>query len=215
MAEQDVDKIVMEAFFNSCKGGTFVEVGAARPDFLSISKLYRDHDWRIIAIEPNPEFCQLHRANGFEVLEYACGQSNEDNVDFFVVDSMGADYLGGNVQYESFSSLGIRGEYAKLHKTVDTKVKKIKVKMRTLDRILEEHAPDISLVDILSIDVEGWELEVMKGLSFNVYRPKVLIIENLFDDASYQQFLLEQGYKLWKHLAPNEVYVRTTDDRND
>ena len=36
----------------------------------------------------------------------------------------------------------------------------------------------------MCINVERWELEVLGGLSFDLFKPKVLIIENLF---------LEQG----------------------
>ena len=34
-------------------------------------------------------------------------------------------------------------------------------------------------IDILSIDVEGFELKVLKGLNFNKYKPKIIIVEFL------------------------------------
>jgi hypothetical protein len=109
MAEGNVDRLVQEAFFPPPHTGrSFVDVGAARPDYLSISSLYRSLGWRVIAIEPNPAFAELHRERGFEVLQYACGDHDEDDVEFFVVDSHGADYAGGRVSFESFSSLGIK-----------------------------------------------------------------------------------------------------------
>jgi Methyltransferase FkbM domain len=75
-------------------------------------------------------------------------------------------------------------------------VRRIKVKVRRLDTILAEHAPDVSRLDLVSVDVEGWELEVLDGLSFERYRPKVLIVENLFAEAGYRQALAERGYAL-------------------
>jgi|ERR1035441_9223207 hypothetical protein len=101
-AEKDIDRVVREAFFPDGTSGVLVEVGAARPDYLSISASFRERGWKIIAVEPNPEFCALHRANGHYVLQYACSDEDKDNVDFFVVDSNGADYLGGKVSFESF-----------------------------------------------------------------------------------------------------------------
>ena len=67
-AEGGLDRIVHERFFGDASAGVFVDVGAARPDYLSF---YRSAGWRVIVIEPNPEFCAAHRALGHEVLEYA------------------------------------------------------------------------------------------------------------------------------------------------
>ena len=70
--EGELDLIVYEHFFPPAPAGGFVDVGAARPDSLSMSALYHELGWRVIAIEPNPVFCEAHRAVGHEVLEYAC-----------------------------------------------------------------------------------------------------------------------------------------------
>ena len=113
-AEKDIDKVVREAFFRNLPQGkgVLVEVGAARPDYLSIGASFREVGWRVIAIEPNPEFCAMHRALGLEVLQYACSDEDRDGVDFFLVDSQKADYLDGKVTFESLSSLGIEGKFA-------------------------------------------------------------------------------------------------------
>jgi FkbM family methyltransferase len=209
-AEKDVDLIVLQTFFHDKETpGVFVEVGAAHPEFLSISARYRQLGWKIISIEPNPEFCKIHRGLGYTVHEYACGDTDQDNVDFYVVDSKGVDYGGGNVSFESFSSLGIKDEFSDLYKTVENEreVSKIKVNVRRLDTIMEECAPDLKKIDILAIDVEGWELNVLAGFSLNNFEPKVVILENLFNKREYTEYMQSNGYFLWKKLDPNEVYV--------
>ena len=68
-AEDQIDRVVRESFFEDYTyKGVIVEVGAAGPEYLSISRHFREHGWRVFAIEPNPEFCELHRQAGFEVL---------------------------------------------------------------------------------------------------------------------------------------------------
>ena len=203
--EGELDRIVRDHFFPGVSDGVFVDVGAARPDFLSMSALYRAAGWRVIAIEPNPVFCQAQRAAGYDVLEYACSDHDEDAVDFEVVDSGGAPYEGGAVSFESFSSLKVKDSYRTLREELP--VRRIKVNVRRLDTILAEHAPDVDRLDIVSVDVEGWELEVLDGLSFDRYRPEVLIVENLFDDAKYRRAMRERGYELWRSVAPNDVYA--------
>jgi FkbM family methyltransferase len=208
MAEGNVDSLVYQAFFSRDKiGRVVIEVGAARPDFLSISAYFRSLEWNVLAIEPNPAFCELHRKSGYEVLQYACGDHDEDEVDFTIVESLNSQYGGETVTFESFSSLGVRGAYLELAKTCAVIEKKIKVKLRRLDTILEIHAPNLQEIDILAIDVEGWELQVMQGLSVSRYRPKVLIVENLFGDPSYNAYMEGIGYALWQAVFPNQVYV--------
>jgi FkbM family methyltransferase len=204
-AEGDVDKILRQRFFPNQNAGVFVDVGAANPDYLSVSALYRSLGWKIIAIEPNPAFCEMHRKRGHDVLQYACGERDEDDVDFCVVDSHGAPYENGQVSYESFSSLAIKDSYARIRPNMD--VQKIKVKLRRLDTILRMHAPDIRHIDILSVDVEGWELEVLAGLDFAKHRPRVLVIENLFDDPAYRTQINGYGYVFCGFVFPNDVYV--------
>lgn len=159
-----------------------------------------------MALEPNPAFFELHKALGHEVYPYACGDHDEDGVSFSVVDSHGTNYEEGTVSFESFSSLAIKDAYAALKPNLD--VRKIQVDLRRLDTILATHAPEAREIDIISADVEGWELEVLRGLTFEKYRPKVLILENLFDDPGYVQTMQEKGYYRWLRLYPNDVYVR-------
>lgn len=211
-AEGDIDRYIRARFFPTQNTGVFVDVGAARPDFLSISALFRSIGWTIFAIEPNPAFCEFHRRLGYEVLQYACGDHDEDDVDFSVVDLHEFPYMNGAVTNESFSSLGFKDEYSKLRdKHADWRnidIKKIKVKLRRLDTILQTHAPHIDHIDVLSIDVEGWELEVIAGLDLHRFKPRVMVIENLFDYQSYREYMGRNGYTLWKYSPPNDVYIR-------
>jgi FkbM family methyltransferase len=210
-AEKDVDKVVADAFFPDRNSGVFIEVGAAKPDYLSISASFRALGWEIIAVEPNPEFCKLHEARGYKILQYACSDEDQDDVDFYVVNSHSADYMGGEVSFEGFSSLGIKGQYAELRETVKekTSVGTIKVNVRRLDSLLANYAPEVREIDIVAVDVEGWELSVMRGLDIDRYQPKVVILENLFKSKDYVEFMRERGYTLWKRLEPNDVYVRS------
>lgn len=205
-AEGAVDQIVRERFFPEQSSGVVVEVGAARPDYLSISALYRSLGWQVIAIDPNPAYAEQYGALGYELLQYACAEQDADDVDFTVVDSHGGEYRGGGVTFESFSSLGVRGDFATLKPDLDAST--IKVQVRRLDNILRDHAPEVGKIDLLAVDVEGWELEVLSGLDFDRYRPKVVILENLFFSESYRRFMRSRDYVLWRLITPNEVWVR-------
>ena len=220
-AENDIDRLVLAHFFVN-DGAMFrpggwlgrrrviVDVGAARPDYLSISAGFRSIGWKVIAIEPNPKFCEAHRRMGYEIYQYACSDDDDDDQDFTVVDSHESSYHGGTVSNKSFSSLGIQGKFADLLETVrdKTSTEIIKVNVRKLDTILRRHEPSTRRIDVLAVDVEGWELKVIKGFSMERYRPSVVILENLFEDSAYHDAMGARGYKLWRRIEPNDVYVR-------
>lgn len=86
--------------------------------------------------------------------------------------------------------------------------KTMAVKVRKLDTILAANEPHLRAFDILAVDVEGWELNVMRGLSLERYRPKIVILESVFNDPEYVPFMHERGYTLWRRLEPDDVYVR-------
>lgn len=87
----------------------------------------------------------------------------------------------------------------------------IKVRTRRLDTILA-NVGDLKRLDVLAVDVEGWELECLKGFSFGSLAPKVAIIENLFLDVGMVEFMKAHGYELWRRLEPNDVYCRVDAD---
>jgi len=205
-AEGGIDVLVYDAFFAGVPDGVMVEIGAAGPELLSISALYRDLGWRVVAVEPNPVFCRAWREAGLDVLEYACGDRDQDDVPFQVVDSHGTIYEGASVSFESLSSLEIKDAYRAVHAEPDART--IRVNLRRLDTLLADHAPDVERVDLLAVDVEGWELEVLDGLSFDRYRPRVVIAENLFAEHGYRDAMAARGYGLWRRLWPNDVYLR-------
>lgn len=209
-AESNVDQIVFKEFFGE-HPGNLIEIGAARPNWLSIGAFYRANKWDVLSIEPNPTFAQMHRDVGHDVLEFACGSEDKDCVDFTIVDSEGAKYRDGQVSYESWSSLSIRDEYADIFPGLETR--NIEVKQRKLDTLISQFRSDWQNIDIICVDVEGWELEAISGLDFNKFKPKVIIIENLFYKQSYRAFMKARGYKLWKILAPNEIYIRNENKK--
>ena len=192
-----------ESFLSKPKSKIMVEVGAAGPEHLSQSKPFKDDGWRCICVEANPNFAEMHRQYGNEIYEYAASSSDADDVDF---------HIASNCQAESFSSLGVStsvcvGSGYGGKSSIQTNT--VKVKVRKLDSILEEAGVD--QIDYLIIDVEGWELEVMKGFSVSKYSPKVIVLECIGDATEYHNYMNEVGYYFDSYdetTGPNYVYVK-------
>jgi FkbM family methyltransferase len=194
-------------FFNQIESGVMVEVGAAGPEFLSQSKPFRDIGWRCICIDPNPEFAKMHRDVGNEIYEYACSYEDKDDVNFEMV----TQPIHG-ITYESFSSIEVSEKLASFgysNGKKDLSINIIKVNVRKLDTILEE--ANVSKVNYVIVDTEGWERNVMEGFTPSKYQPKVIVLENAFADT-YQEFntyMANLGYDFDSFddtTGPNLVY---------
>jgi hypothetical protein len=78
--------------------------------------------------------------------------------------------------------------------------------VRTLDDILiEARAP--ARFELLSIDVEGHELEVLSGFDFARWRPRLILLEDHVGNLKKHRFLRAAGYRLIRRFENNGWYV--------
>jgi len=71
-----------------------------------------------------------------------------------------------------------------------------------------ERYPHIPSVDFVSIDTEGTELNVLKGFDLVKYNPKVLLIENNYNDTDVEEYLKDFGYIKVKRNYVNDFYIK-------
>ncbi len=98
-----------------------------------------------------------------------------------------------------------------------------KVKTDTLNNIIKNSKYNNMKFNFLSIDVEGHELEVLKGLDFNKYKPDVIVvefldlstkklevknlnIENLFKTELYK-YLITKNYILVNYIYSDLIFI--------
>ena len=100
--------------------------------------------------------------------------------------------------------------------------KKIDIQTNTLENILDNYS--IKTIDLLTIDVEGFELKVLKGLNFDKYKPSVIIVEFLDLEANKWEipynnldnvlkseiysFLINKNYKLVNWVNGDLVFIQ-------
>ena len=206
-AEFNTDKIIREKYFPDYDyKGIMVEVGGATPEFLSMSKHFKDNGWRTIIIEPNPTFVQQHIDVGNEVYQFAC--SYEDRDGEFTIVEQSVNAYGGVVTDHSFSSISVKESYLKHtnFNLTESNSKKINVKIKKLYSILKDI--NVNKIDILSIDVEGWEIEVMRGLDTKNINCKLIVVENYLNDKSYTDYFQSVGYTLSDEISYNQIYLK-------
>jgi FkbM family methyltransferase len=151
----------------------------------------------------------LHRKRGNEVYPYACGQADLDGQDFEIAHRDG-DYEKDQFTDHSFSALRVKEAYKiKEPSFYQLEIIKTKVDVRKLDTILA--AIGVEEISFLSVDVEGWELEVMLGFSVQKYRPKVILLENFLHAPEYVEFMTRLGYPLVGRIEYNYLFSPSTN----
>ncbi len=176
-------------FFDCRKEGVFVEVGANHPTLLSQTGFLETQGWSGVLVEPNPELYELlrvrrPRSQSFQV---AVGRPDQvGEVDLL----MGVSHLHSTLVPMNGDPL------------LDTK---LRVKLRTLDSVLEEAG--VARIDFLSIDVEGLELEVLQGLTLEKYRPQLILLEDKHHSYNKYFYLRRHNYRRVKRTDLNDWYV--------
>ena len=79
------------------------------------------------------------------------------------------------------------------------------VRVMTLDAVLAQAGNPA--IDFISIDVEGTQLDVLRGFSLDRHHPALLFIEDHLHNLKVHRYLKEHGYKLVKRTGSNNWYV--------
>jgi FkbM family methyltransferase len=185
----DQETRLVAAFFGSSKGD-FVEVGANDPRERSQTWHLEQQGWSGVLVEPQPDLAAKLRAlRKAKVFETACSSPGNAGRALPL-------HVAGPL-----SSLDRRGMAPGA-----TPEKVISVPVRTLDSVLEE-AGSPAAFDFLSIDVEGHEIEVLRGFDIARWRPKLIMIEDHVADLSKHRYLTSSGYRIIRRYENNGWYV--------
>jgi FkbM family methyltransferase len=193
---------VLRDYFGENYVGTFFDVGAFHPITISNSYHFEKNDWTCYLFEANPNNIALLKEMRKNVFHYAISDEDKDSIEFNVVTLRG-DWTA------SYSAITISEEYERIFGRVDPScITKVNVPLRTLNTIIKNEIPDLSRIDIMSIDIEGGEYNCLKGLDIEKYKPKVIVIEIAdSQDKTISNYLKTFGYRLDKKVSYNEYYL--------
>ena len=92
-----------------------------------------------------------------------------------------------------------------------TAINKVKVPYRSLNDILK--TCDSGPIDFITIDVEGGELDVLKGFDINKYSPRVIVVENnnRHEHNRVEDYLKSFDFQLKSSAGCNDFYFKEGD----
>ena len=192
------EKQLVREYFDNKKFGFFVDVGANDPTAIMSQSWHLEDllQWTGVLVEPNPRFLQMCHEKRPASKSFACA----------CIDSEDSAELTLYVPLRDGLEMDV---HAGIDKNIDDfnyhEYTEIKVPGRTLNSILKEVSAD--QIDLLSIDVEGAELQVLQGLDIEKYRPKLILLEDKHLYLTKHHYLKRHGYRLIKRTGFNFWYA--------
>ena len=201
--------------------GTFVEVGANDGKIGSFTYNLANIGWNGYYCEPIPrlyKLCELNHKNNknTKVIPYGCGEKEEI---FQILDA-------GTLSSIDDTTLNL---YKKLPwaRRCFNNSNKISINIKPLNSILKEN--NITNIDLLVIDVEGFEENVLKGFTIEEYNPTIIIIEIADTHPDFinnqdimnkfkriRKYFVDKNYKLLANDIVDNVYLpKTVYDKID
>lgn len=185
--------------------GTYIDIGSGHPIRGSNTyALYRT-DWSGLLVDPlasNVRLSQRLRPRD-AALAALCGAHDEEAVEFFEYET----YEYSTASPERVAELAARGhEY----------LTSTSVPVHSLATLV--HRFNLSSARVLCIDVEGLELDVLRGNDWATFRPEFIVVEEwdppIPEPTAIYTAMLELGYRLVAFNLASTIY-RLSDPAPD
>ena len=192
----DQEHALVRDFFGGETSGYFVEVGANHPTEGSQTWHLEHAGWTGVLVEPQPDLAAFLVSARKNAKVFAAACTSPDNAGQSL--PLHVDGARSALDRDRMAP-GARTDYV------------IAVPTRTLDSILEEANAPVP-VDLLSVDVEGHEIEVLRGFDFARWQPLLILVEDHVGSLRTHRYLRQHGYRLIRRLGNNGWYVPDDDD---
>ncbi|MGH2858071.1 MAG: FkbM family methyltransferase [Solirubrobacteraceae bacterium] len=205
-ALHDMDRGLAEHL--NFRGGFFVEAGANDGYHQSNTyRLERALGWRGVLIEPVPSLYRaaVRERPGARVFNCALVSRTYAQDDVRLIYGGMMTTVAGTRETEAADRSWAQAAHAMVQEAPEHD---FVVRARTLSSILDEvSAPEI---DFLSLDVEGFETQVLEGLDLTRHAPRWILVEvrERADRREAVEAILGDRYEVARQLSPYDVLYR-------
>jgi len=182
---------------------TYLDIGAHDALYLNNTAFFYKQGSRGVCVEPDPAlFKKIKRARPKDVcLNIGIGDGTQTEADFYIMSGKTLNTFSKE-EAERYVSYG------------NQKIEQvIKMPLVSVNEIIKQHFKGTP--DFVSLDVEGYDLVILKSFDFAKYRPKVWCIETLTYTEDHTEvkikdtidFLLSKGYFIYGDTYINTIFV--------
>lgn len=166
---QEGEDLVLARILGESKAapGFFVDIGAHHPARFSNTYFFYRKGWRGINVDALPGTKKLFGRMRPRDITIECGVgSQKGTLKYFMFNEPALN---------TFSELEAKKKDLPPYHITKT----MQLPVVTLKSILDQHLPQGTQVDFMSIDVEGFDHEVVLSNDWGLYRPRVVLVELL------------------------------------
>jgi FkbM family methyltransferase len=191
---------ILDTIFHHRSVGHCVEVGANDGITDSMTYHFELLGWNCLLVEPIPDLARKISERRNCIVMNCAASSGEGEASF----SIAEEALG-------MSGLELTRKQLQAITRAGGTPTEIKVRKKTLDAILEES--NFGKIDFISIDVEGHELEVLKGFTLEKFTPRIVLLEDNSNqtDPTVENYMKKKGYVIFKRTGVNDWYALESD----
>lgn len=195
---QGGEDLILNTIFNKTQKGFYVDIGANNPHIQSNTHFFYMKGWHGINIDALPGSMKIFNRKRNRDINIEAAISNKN------------DELTYYMFKKSFYNTFNKHEIEKLKKITEFVGEKI-VRPLTLASILDDFCP--GNIDFLTVDVEGYDLEVLESNNWKKYRPKIIVTEffssdlKMLEQNKIFQFLNNKGYRFLCNSLTNAFYI--------
>jgi len=163
-------------FFNFKQDGFYIDVGAFDGIHFSNTYSFEIQGWKGACVEPNPVFFPYLVKNrpASTCLQAACVSDMEKGQTTIFCEELGLlSSTNMTDDYEKF----VKERFQKRGLVFDG-FKQVTVPVITIDEAIARYLPDKTHIDLVSIDVEGAEIDVLKGFDARRHCPEIIVVES-------------------------------------
>lgn len=184
---------------------TYLDIGCNHYKDLNNTYKFYEMGMHGVLIDANPDYIALaekYRPRDM-CINAGIGKSNEENLKFYVLNVLDLSSFNLEVINEAIKE----SPWLKIEKEIN-------VPVFTINDIIEKyfnHTPDV-----ISLDIEGDELNVLQVMDLIKYCPKIFIIETITYKANISlnnkrkeivQFMEEKGYGEYAFTGVNSIFI--------
>lgn len=187
------------------KDVTYLDIGTNHPKKFNNTYLFYKKGGKGVCVEPNPALARTIkrvRPND-KTLNVGLSSGEEYIADFYV---LSADTLS-TFSKEDAESLNAEGTF--------TIKEKIPIQLKNVNNIIAENFAG-KTPTLVSLDVEGWNEEIIRSFDFTKYKPEIFCIETTHFDPESKivridgifDVMKENGYKVFSDNQINTIFVK-------
>jgi FkbM family methyltransferase len=189
---QEGEDLVLQRLFHAKFDGFYVDIGAHHPFRYSNTYKFYLKGWSGINIDPLPGSMEKFKKS----------RIRDINLEIPILNNPEKEMIYYMFNEPAFNTFNEKNALAVEKDKRAIIINKLNIKPYRLEEILEKYLPPNVIIDFLSVDVEGMDLEVLKSNNWEKFRPQYIVAEsfntNLNDDfdSELSVFLKENGYMI-------------------